>query len=532
MKRIAFGFFGNRIDNRGVGNKRWHVWRPTLDLCRQQTYPVDVLELLYHQNDQEMVDVLLADIAVVAPHVMVNTTAIHVEDAWDFESVYTALLDVANGYAFDTENNEYVVNLTTGTHVVQICWFLLAEARFFPAKLMQLSPAKSGTRAVFNENVRMNIAALGETSLINLDLQQYEHILSRFTQQSQVATDFLKSGIATQNAAFNQMIGEIERVAIRSHAPILLTGPTGAGKSFLAKRIYQLKAQQNHVKGQFVAVNCATLRGDNAMAALFGHRKGAFTGAEKAREGLLKAANHGLLFLDEIGELGLDEQAMLLTAIEDKCFYPLGADKAISSDFQLIAGTNRDLKKAVTQGKFREDLFARINLWTYALPGLKDRLEDLPPNIEFELQRYAKEYGQKPRFKAAALKHFLSFSQSPEATWQGNFRDLNAAITRMATLANQAHIDVPEVDAEIVRLQRAWQPVGCKVQHPLLPEQLDEFDACQLNHVLHVCQSSKTLAEAGRRLFAQSRLQKESSNDSDRLKKYLAKFNLTWQQIV
>ena len=120
------------------------------------------------------------------------------------------------------------------------------------------------------------------------------------------------------------MIDRIEQVAIRSKAPILLTGPTGAGKSQLAKRIYELKLARHQIKGAFVEVNCATLRGDAAMSALFGHVKGAFTGAASNRAGLLRAANGSIVFLDEIGELGLDEQAMILRAIEDKRFLPVG----------------------------------------------------------------------------------------------------------------------------------------------------------------------------------------------------------------
>jgi hypothetical protein len=120
------------------------------------------------------------------------------------------------------------------------------------------------------------------------------------------------------------MIDEIEQVAVRSRAPVLLMGPTGAGKSQLARRIFELKRVKHQVSGAFVEVNCATLKGDSAMSALFGHRKGAFTGAAADRSGLLRTADKGVLFLDEIGELGLDEQAMILRAIEEKRFLPVG----------------------------------------------------------------------------------------------------------------------------------------------------------------------------------------------------------------
>src|SRR3954453_23857930 len=109
------------------------------------------------------------------------------------------------------------------------------------------------------------------------------------------------------------------------------------------------------------------------MSALFGHVRGAFTGAMQDRAGLLRAADGGVLFLDEIGELGLDEQSMLLRAVEEKRFLPLGSDREVSSQFQLISGTNRDLASAVRERRFREDLLARINLWPFRLPGLADR---------------------------------------------------------------------------------------------------------------------------------------------------------------
>jgi transcriptional regulatory protein RtcR len=162
-------------------------------------------------------------------------------------------------------------------------------------------------------------------------------------------------------------------------------------------------------------VNCATLRGDGAMSALFGHRKGAFTGAVSDRPGLLRAADGGMLFLDEIGELGIDEQAMILRAIEEKRFLPVGADKEATSAFQLIAGTNCDLGEAIAEGRFREDLYARLNLWSFALPSLKDRREDIEPNLDFELARFAEHEGTKATFNREARQAYLTFATAPEA---------------------------------------------------------------------------------------------------------------------
>jgi transcriptional regulatory protein RtcR len=315
---------------------------------------------------------------------------------------------------------------------------------------------------------------------------------------------------------------------------MLFMGPTGAGKSFLAKRVYELKKARHQIDGPFVEVNCATLRGDGAASNLFGHVKGAFTGALQDRAGLLRSAHRGLLFLDEIGELGLDEQAMLLKAIEEKTFYPVGSDKEASSDFQLIAGTHRDLRVDVEIGRFREDLFARINLWTYELPSLARRPEDIEPNLDYILAQQAVELGRKIAFNKEARQKYLQFATSPQALWRGNFRDLGASVMRMAALAEGGRISDNQVAREIQRLQSGWQPQNnapTALETLLTAEQidgLDLFDRLQLQAVIQVCRECSSLSEAGRKLFAVSREQRSSANDADRLRKYLAKFGLDW----
>jgi transcriptional regulatory protein RtcR len=296
------------------------------------------------------------------------------------------------------------------------------------------------------------------------------------------------------------------------------------------------------VKGEFVEVNCATLHGDGAASTLFGHKKGAFTGAAADRAGLLRTAHEGVLFLDEIGELGADEQAMLLKAVEEKRFLPMGSDREVSSDFQLIAGTNRDLRVDVAQGRFREDLYARINLWAYTLPGLAQRPEDLEPNIEHLLARAAAETGRAVRFNAEAKAQYLRFAQSAEALWSGNFRDLAASVTRLATLADGGRISPAQVDAEVQRLRWLWQHAGTSepiIQRVALdglvtPESLadmDLFDRIQLEAVVRVCRQARTLSDAGRKLFDRSRTQRTVVNDADRLRKYLQKHGLSWDQL-
>ena len=386
--------------------------------------------------------------------------------------------------------------------------------------------------------------------MIDLELSRYDALARRFATERRDDITSLKGGIETRNAAFNALIETVERVAVRSRDPILLTGPTGAGKSQLARRVYDLKKTKGQLKGAFVDVNCATLRGDQATSALFGHRKGAYTGAAADRPGLLKAADGGLLFLDEIGELGADEQAMLLRAIEERRFLPLGSDKETESDFQLICGTNRDLRADVAAGRFREDLLSRIDLWSFRLPGLAERREDIEPNLDYELEKWHARTGKRLSFNREARARFLAWALDPATPWRGNFREFNACVTRLATLADGGRVTKADVEAEIKRemlnaecrmlnggsLGELAPPERGDVLADILGNgyetKFDRFELAQLREVAAACRESRTAAEAGKRLFAVSRKAKKTSNDTDRLAKYLAKFGLSFKALA
>lgn len=528
---VVIGFVGTVLDA-ATGPGRWERWRPTVAIGMYEDLAIARMELLVDERRfTKLAATLRHDLGQVSPDTEVRIHDFHLADPWDFEKVFAALHEFALRYPFDVEHEDYLVHISTGTHVAQICWFLLTESRYFPARLLQTSPPP-----------KQRTGDCGTYAVIDLDLARYDRIAQRFARERADTASFLKSGIATLSPAFNRMIEQIERVAVRSRAPMLLLGPTGAGKSMLARNLFELKRSRHDLKGRFVEVNCATLRGDGAGSALFGHVRGAFTGAQGDRAGLLKSADGGLLFLDEIGELGLDEQAMLLRAIEDKRFPPLGGDREVSSDFQLIAGTNRDLAEAVAQGRFREDLYARLNLWTFYLPGLKERAEDIEPNLDFELERYARLNGERVTFNREARERYLRFAMSVDATWPGNFRDLGASVTRMATLASQGRITVEVVDEETTRLSRIWggprrgdaASGADALLQALFGEALDgidRFDRVQLSEVLRVCASARSASDAGRVLFQASREKRSSANDTDRLRKYLKRFGLEFAQI-
>ncbi|MBF0408729.1 MAG: sigma 54-interacting transcriptional regulator [Candidatus Riflebacteria bacterium] len=528
MKKLVVGFLGTTLDRRGW-ETRWDHWRPSVAVCQHEDLLVDTFHLIYQDGSRDLADQVKCDIKTVSPETNVVLDKIAFKNPWDFEEVFTALLNYSQSIEFNRDEEELLLHITTGTHVSQICMFLLTEAGFFPGKLLQTGPGRRN-------------APPGSYEIIDLDLSRYDCIASRFRQQTDDDISFLKSGISTRNNDYNQLISEIEKVTVRSNEPILLMGPTGAGKSRLAKQIYSLKKQRKIVTGKFVEINCATLRGDMAMSVLFGHKKGAFTGATDDRAGLLKAAHKGILFLDEIGELGLDEQAMLLQAIEEKRYMPVGSDHEVESEFQLLSGTNRNLKTEVRKGKFREDLFARIKFWSFDLPGLSERREDIEPNINFELQRRSAELGKPITFSSEAKKMYLGFATGKNALWPANFRDLNNSISRMASLADGNRISADDVKREILRLNTEWSETtdsNTEKNAPLITNfigatkegELDLFDRIQLNEVLRICLSSSNIAEAGRKLFSESRKNSLKPNDSDRLRKYLQRFNISWEML-
>jgi transcriptional regulatory protein RtcR len=522
-KVVVLGFVGPVVDA-GSGVARWSKWRPSVAVCQQEDLLVHRFELLASPQHQKLAEQVAADIATVSPETTVRVREFELQNPWDFEEVYGALHDLARSYPFDAEHEDYLIHITTGTHVAQICLFLLTESRHFPGRLLQTSPGRQDP-------------VPGTYSIVDLDLSRYDRLASRFHAERTEALSFLKSGIETRNERFNRLIDRIEQVAVHSREPLLLTGPTGAGKSRLARRIYELKKARHQIEGEFVEVNCATIRGEGAMSALFGHVRGSFTGALRDRAGYLRSAHRGLLFLDEIGELGLEEQAMLLRAVEEKVFFPLGSDREVRSDFLLIAGTNRDLGEMVRERRFREDLLARVNLWTFQLPGLRERPEDIEPNLNFELEQFARRNGSRVTLNREARDRFLRFAMAGDAEWRANFRDLNGAVVRMATLARGGRITAEDVEEEIARLRTSWG--GGETRTSVLAGMLDEeaiaaldpFDRVQLEHVVEVARRSRSLSDAGRALFIASRQKRKSVNDADRLRKYLARFGIEWSTL-
>lgn len=256
-----------------------------------------------------------------------------------------------------------------------------------------------------------------------------------------VASTFDSGNIIGQSAPMRRLLEMIAAIA-QSAATVLITGESGTGKEVAAKLIH---ANSRRSKGPYVAVNCAALSEPLLESELFGHEKGAFTGAEKQREGRFLAANKGTIFLDEIGELPLGMQAKLLRVIQERELQRVGGDQTVKVDVRILAATNKNLKQEVDAGRFRQDLYYRLNVVSLQLPPLRERTDDIPLLAMHFLRKFA-ERNAKPvkGFTPAAMDRLLKYS------WPGNVRELENAVERAVVLLVGEYISERELPPGLV----------------------------------------------------------------------------------
>jgi DNA-binding NtrC family response regulator len=279
-------------------------------------------------------------------------------------------------------------------------------------------------------------------------VERLRQLLQRMAEKVRLVTEnqFLRSrvdaetqldGIVGTSAKIQDVLRMVSRLKdIRT--PVLVTGESGTGKELVARAI--------HFRGPlapmpFIAVDCGALVPTLMESELFGHEKGAFTGALKSKAGLFQAANGGTIFLDEIGELPLEMQAKLLRVLQEKEVRPVGSNEKIAVDVRVIAATNRELEEAYRAGTFRKDLYFRLNVVTVHLPSLRERRSDIPQLVHSFLDRYAPR--ENIQVSASAMKSFLQYE------WPGNVRELENCIARALALGDHHMIDVGDLPPAI-----------------------------------------------------------------------------------
>jgi sigma-54 specific flagellar transcriptional regulator A len=251
----------------------------------------------------------------------------------------------------------------------------------------------------------------------------------------------------------------IEQVA-KTPASVLVLGESGTGKEVVARNIHNLS---DRAKGSFVPVNCGAIPADLLESELFGHEKGAFTGAISSRKGRFELAEGGTLFLDEIGDMPQPMQVKLLRVLQERTFERIGGSKSIKADVRVIAATHQDLEKMITEGSFREDLFYRLNVFPIETPALRERKEDIPLLLKELLTRFKHEQGNTVRFTENAVASLM------ENPWAGNVRELSNLIERMLIMYGNQIVDVAELPLK-------YQHIDVQAYNPDYPEELQEQD--------------------------------------------------------
>ena len=458
----------------GTANKTRHdIWRPSV--AQAQLYGFDEIDgyvdLVFDEyyllcdnrkSHIELESEVKDDILAMPRHPVLHLENPGIVKPFDTVDVYQCLYRYFARPEFHDPHTQYYVNCTSGTSQMRNCLFLLTQMGHIDALRIAPTPWKNHKQRDRKKDIRYpedgRRCVKGSYALEDpAEFSKAYQTLYAAPEGTMLGK--LTQGLSTRDKSTLEKvqkilagINNIKDDNFRRRQSILITGETGVGKTQLARNIANVIGAPPE---KVIALNCATIRGADPniqKIELFG--SAGTVGNAKKKDGAMKQANGGVLFLDEIGELSLEMQAMLLTTLESGSFIPLGGDmtRPITSTFQLICGTNRPLEQLVEEGGFRRDLFNRINTWHIELKPLREHRADIVENLPTLVAEIGEKCGKKNfQMRGDAARMFLDFAMDERMTkWNGNFRELNAMITRMVILSlDQDAITTDVVESEI-----------------------------------------------------------------------------------
>ncbi|WP_067928752.1 sigma-54 interaction domain-containing protein [Alicyclobacillus shizuokensis] len=323
-------------------------------------------------------------------------------------------------------------------------------------------------------------------------LELREHMLELETEMDRVKSELERlreqnarvEGVIATSPAMRRTVDTALRVAAHD-VPVLMLGESGVGKGVLAKLMHS-KSPRN--KGPFISINCAAIPEALLESELFGYEQGAFTGAKRSgKPGLIELADQGTLFLDEVGELPLAMQAKLLTVIQEHRFFRVGGQKELFSDFRLIAATNQDLERMVAEGRFRKDLYFRLNIVPLVIPPLRERRDDIIPLARHFAAEMCRRHGVQRTLSSAVLQRFHAYD------WPGNVRELENMVERLIVLAESKVVTEADLPSHLLGTEAT--PVLPPVGSVSLPALLDAYERRILEEARKRARSTMQLAK-------------------------------------
>jgi DNA-binding NtrC family response regulator len=421
---LSFTGFHDPFASSGVAGSEQEG--PVLSLVRLR--PFDVVYLFSTPATVANTEATVTALAKQHPQVKVETCAFTFENPTDYFAILAGLRDCFKRISAGHVDAEYYIGTASGTPQMHACWLLLAASGEIPARLLQTHNVKFVTdqaAAVTELDLsRPELPTVRSTPLHHFEVEDGDGTdAARAVQELEIVGDHESMNLAVQKAI---SFGQYE-------IPVLITGESGTGKEKIAQLIHRISGR----KGPFVAMNCAGIPAQLAESMLFGHVRGAFTGATDKHIGKLEQANGGTLLLDELGTLSLENQAKLLRALQEKVVEPVGSTTSKKIDCRIIAATNVDLLRAVNKKTFRDDLYYRIAAAVIDLPPLRSRKSDIPKLALHFVDQLNKRYA----FKKSRVLTQESMTTLMAYDWPGNVRELSNVIENAAIQAAGGKIE-------------------------------------------------------------------------------------------
>jgi len=404
-------------------------------------------------------------------------TRIHhldIPDPTDYEALFLTMSERCREIITEHQDHNPAFSIATasGTPQMQTVWFLLAQSGLVPATLLKITPPRflrPGQKAV--SEIRLSLKSFPRITLPSPEILEIAATYLRKekleAEREELVREFSGLQMIGRSPALTNVMETVRAAALYDSA-VLIQGETGTGKELVARAIHFNSTRKTE---PMITVNCAAIPETLVESELFGHEKGAFTGADRQKKGKFELADRGTIFLDEIGDMPLPAQAKILRVLQDKAITRVGGDKMIPADVRVVAATNRNLTELIAEGKFREDLYYRLRVIDIPVPALRERREDIPLLVEYFLDQNNHRYHQKKQFNREAMRHILEYF------WPGNVRELENAIERAFVLSGGNVIKETDLPPEILPpLSLLSMTSGGKAQ----PAQSSTTDACKI----------------------------------------------------
>ncbi|MCC7339906.1 MAG: sigma 54-interacting transcriptional regulator [Bryobacterales bacterium] len=520
-KRVVIGLLDPNLDA-SKKQDRWGTWRPTISISQHHDFAIDRFDLIHEEKDGSLAGGIVEDLLTTSPETDIRSWEMNTATLQDFSSSLKALTDFVANYRFSIDVEEYYLHVSNLTVPAQLALIFLASKGIAPARLIQ-------------SRMPMNLEdILGSYEIIDVRPGAAVDRLMGESASSTLIERSLKGGVETRNPHFNGTIRRMGSVLARRNLPLVISGRRGTGKSTLARRFFETKRERSLLDGPLVEADSRQLRPgqiSQLLRAFTSLGPGELPGKVSITPG---TGNAGVLLLRNIENLPAEDQIAIEETIQ---FGALAREMpGLPCEFQLIATTRANLNDLAQQHRFLAPLAERLTTWEFTLLPLVERLEDFAAYMDDEINQQFVEFSTPLRFRGSAKRKYLEMATAGQSSWESSLEDLHRSISRMAIESPDEGITTDLVKLEFEKLNDEWALQTCEEELlQIVPEemryQLDLFQKTQLMEVIRICMRSRSLSEAGRRLFASSRSRKKSVNDADRLRKYLQRFGLEWKNL-